>query len=86
MNPETGEFHVIDEENRVELGGEKVEVPNDWPCFALGDEVQVNGWPFAISRINRGSIILRPIPLGAITDTSPSPRRLMDGYMYGQRR
>ena len=84
MNPETGEFHVIDEENKIELGGEKVKVPDDWPCFTLGDEVQVNGWPFVISRINRGSIVLRPVPLE--TTSTTSPRRLMDGYMYDQRR
>ena len=84
MNPETGEFHVIDSVGKIEVEQVKVPVPESWPCFAVGDAVQVNGWPFEISRINRGSIVLRPITVDS--DKMTSPRRLMDGYMYEPRR
>lgn len=56
MNPKTGEFH--EETEYEETHGQPM--PEGWPRFSLGEEVEIKGIPFIIQRINVSSIVLRP--------------------------
>lgn len=59
MNPDTGEFKP-----------ESDDTPSEWPRFAEGEAVEVKGVPFVIGRINRSSIVLRPVVRGATKESS----------------
>jgi hypothetical protein len=60
MNPDTGEF-VPDGPT----------VPEEWPRFTIGEQVELKGFPFTIARINAATIVLRPMPV-----ENMSPRRV----------
>lgn len=50
MNPDTGEFKPASDDT-----------PPEWPRFTEGETVEVKGVQFVIGRINRTSIVLRPV-------------------------
>ena len=75
MDPVTGTFHPIAEDaataaQQIASG----EIGKDWPVFTVGEIVEIKGYDFTIQRINRGSIVVRPVP----TRGYDSPRILLN--------
>lgn len=72
--PKDRQFHKLTDEGLVEETGEPV--PVTWPKFTEGKVVEVKGVPFKVQRINRSTLVLRPVLQGGFT----SARRMMDRY------
>lgn len=69
MNPETGKFvPVVDPELYKALMQHRPPIedqgpiPEDRPIFTIGEVFKLKGHPFKLARINRSTIVLRPIP------------------------
>ncbi len=72
--PETGTLHPIAEDaaaaaQQIASG----EIGKDWPTFEVGEIVDIRGYKFTITRINMGSIVVRPVHAKGLE----SPRNLM---------
>lgn len=55
MNPETKEFEQMPEV--VSLDDRRLQ----WPQFKIGQPVEINGVQFAIRKVTKKDVILRPI-------------------------
>ena len=75
MNPVTGKFHPIAEDaaGRAAQQIDSGEIGKDWPIFAIGEEIDIKGYPFRILRINISSMVVQPIPTRGLD----SPRKLV---------
>ncbi len=73
MDPETGKFHRADTRPRAEQQRAGGEIGKDWPTFEVGEIVDIRGYKFTITRINMGSIVVRPVRAKGLE----SPRNLM---------
>lgn len=67
MDPRTGQFSEL-------APGEAA--PAGWPVFRPGETVEVKGYSFVITRINRTSIVLKPAI--ALEPESVQMMRLVD--------
>lgn len=62
MNPDTGEFHPIEDGPTGDVLAESGEpVPTDWPRFEVDEVVLIKGIPFRVLRINRSSLVMQPV-------------------------
>ena len=75
MNPVTGTFHPIEAE--AAAAAQQIAdgtIGKDWPVFTVGETIEIKSYDFTIQRINRGSIVVRPVP----TRGYDSPRILLN--------
>jgi hypothetical protein len=70
MDPKTGQFH-----NESEYEEEhETTMPTEWPRFQEGETVAIKGYDFELVRINRSSLVFRPV----LPAKETSARRVLD--------
>ena len=72
MNPDTGEFHLIDDTKKKKNSVTSHEAKaKGWPIFEIGEEIIIKGYTFELLHLKHssGRIVLRP----KISRTIPVP-------------
>ena len=44
------------------VDAEQPEAPEEFPTFAVGEEIALKGYPFIVAGLNASSLKLRPVP------------------------